>query len=125
MGAYDTPSCPCPYCKSMMEADFVDVGVGMVQCGPYRCDDCFTSEIGPEWYDWCYKDRKGNTIYLEGKYEVLKPGHPFSEKEVQTKYYEPHAYKVSPYANTVGGELVDHVTAKKMYDRGLLDEKRI
>jgi hypothetical protein len=140
MGAYDTPSQKCPYCDSDMEADWVDVGVGMVQCGPYHCYACGASEIGPELYDWYYKDREGNTIYLLGKRRyvdwarkkvqfaslpVLMPGHPFSDKELDTGYYDPEKPKISPYANTVGGHLVDHETAKAMYRIGLLDEKKI
>lgn len=137
MGAYDTPTQECPYCKSEMEADFVDVGVGMVQCGPYHCYECGASEIGPELSDWYYKDREGKTIFLTGKRRfvpilqrkvkfatqaVLKPGHPFSEKELETGFY---LGKISPYANTVNGELVDHKKAKEMYNIGLLDEKVI
>ena len=34
---WDTPSKPCPYCGSECEADWVDIGVGMQQCGPYYC----------------------------------------------------------------------------------------
>lgn len=37
----------CPYCNALCCADFVDVGVGMVQCGPYHCERCGSSEIGP------------------------------------------------------------------------------
>lgn len=37
----------CPYCKALCCADFVDVGVGMIQCGPYHCEACGASEIGP------------------------------------------------------------------------------
>lgn len=135
MGAYDTPSQECPYCKSSMEADWVDNGVGMVQCGPYHCYDCGASEIGPELYNWYYKDRTGNTLYMPGKRKyfewakkklkfsgrpVLKPGHPFTETELKTGYYQG---KISPYANTVGGELVNHIEAKQAYNIGLLDEK--
>lgn len=36
----------CPYCGALCCADFVDVGVGMVQCGPYHCEKCGASEIG-------------------------------------------------------------------------------
>ncbi|MCY8890372.1 hypothetical protein P8918_13765 [Bacillus spizizenii] len=112
----------------------------MVQCRPYHCYACGSSEIGPELHDWYYKDREGNTLYLPGKKRylswanaklrfdtrpVLKPGHPFSDKELATGYYDPAKKKISPYANTVGGELVDHVTAKQMYNIGLLDEKNI
>lgn len=144
MGAYDTPTMKCPYCKSEMEADWVDVGVGMMQCGPYHCFNCNASEIGPELSDWYYKDREGNTIRLTGKriyYSWLKNGKggkgrlpgppvlrhdaPFSKKELETGFYEPGKNKVSPYANTVNGVLVDHITAKEMYNLGLLDEKKI
>ncbi len=41
------PVCPCPWCGSPCEADFVDIGVGMMQCGPYHCHDCGASECGP------------------------------------------------------------------------------
>lgn len=135
MGAYDEPTQKCPYCKSEMTADHVDVGVGMVQCGPYHCTSCGASEIGPELDNWYYKDRKGRTLRLPGKrkyirwakkkakrnvHPVLKLGHPFTDTELKTGYYQG---KLSPYANTVNGELVDHVTAKAMYNMGLLDEK--
>lgn len=36
----------CPYCGALCCADFVDVGVGMVQCGPFHCECCGASEIG-------------------------------------------------------------------------------
>lgn len=142
MGAYDTPERECPYCIGSMKADYVDVGVGMVQCGPYHCYDCGASEIGPELSDWYYKDREGNTIYLTGKRKyyswlnrgkggktryslkaILKYDAPFSKTELETGYYDPNKNKISPYANTVGGVLVDHITAKEMYRIGLLDEK--
>lgn len=37
----------CPYCSSLWCADFVDVGIGYIQCGPYHCERCGASEIGP------------------------------------------------------------------------------
>lgn len=37
----------CPFCKAMCCADFVDVGIGLVQCGPFHCEACGGSEIGP------------------------------------------------------------------------------
>ena len=36
----------CPYCGALCCADFVDVGVGYAQCGPYHCEACEASEIG-------------------------------------------------------------------------------
>lgn len=119
MGAYDTPTEKCPYCGSECEADWVDVGVGMVQCGPYHCYECHASEMGPErneWYD----------VNFETGKVIWKEGHPYNENEMKTGWYDPNKEaKISPYANTVGGQLVDHVTAKEMYDIGLLDEKAI
>lgn len=140
MGAYDTPSKPCPYCRMDMEADWVDVGVGMVQCGPYHCWNCGASEIGPELDDYCYKDREGNNIYLPAKRQyygyakkkfrpkedyskyVLRYDAPFSEDELKEGFYKG---RISPYANTVNGQYVDHITAKEMYNVGLLDEKQL
>lgn len=37
----------CPYCGALCSADFVDIGVGYTQCGPYHCEACHASEIGP------------------------------------------------------------------------------
>ena len=138
---YDEPTEACPYCGEEMRADFVDNGVGMVQCGPYHCYKCNASEIGPEIDDWYYKDREGETIHLPGKrkyYSFLRKGRggktklsgrpllrydaPFTNEELRTGYYKG---KISPYANTVSGNLIDHKTAKKAYDIGLLDDKNI
>lgn len=51
MGGYlysePEPKTRCPYCNALCCADFVDVGVGMIQCGPYHCESCGASEIGP------------------------------------------------------------------------------
>ncbi len=41
------PTENCPYCKTVCRADFVDIGVGMQQCGPFHCNACGASEIGP------------------------------------------------------------------------------
>lgn len=140
MNPYEEPLKECPYCERDMYTDWVDVGVGIVQCAPYHCTNCGASEIGLELYDWCYEDREGNTIYLDAprKYYkflgekarctdysryVLKPGAPFSEIELETGFY--NTGEISPYANTVGGKLVDHETAKEAYRVGMLDDKNI
>lgn len=94
---YDTPDEPCPYCGAMCSADFVDIGVAMQQCGPYYCEECGASEIGPE----------GSA----GRSAI----------EQETGWYS--GGTISPYANTVNGVIVDHVTAKLAYNVGLLDEK--
>lgn len=98
-GAYSTPLAICPYCGfDQCPADWVDVGVGMVQCGPYHCERCGASEISS-------LDKRGRT-----------------KKEALTGWYEP-ASPVSENANTYKGVLVDHRTAKQLYEVGLLDER--
>lgn len=94
---YSQPTRPCPYCGTKMECDWVDVGVGMVQCGPYCCENCGASEIGPEG---------------------LTPG--LDDDERRTRFYK---NTTSPYANTCQGVVVDHKTALGLYRMGLLDEK--
>ena len=118
MNPYDEPLKDCPYCKSEMEADWVDVGVGIVQCGPYHCQSCGASEIGPEMKFEDLVDENGN---VAGLGDILNP-EDFTAEEIEVGYYR---NKLSPYANTVSGELVDHVTAKEMYNIGMLDEKDI
>lgn len=114
MSVWDTPTQGCPYCGSECEADWVDVEVGMVQCGPYYCENCGASEIGPE---------AGEFNVEKGVFE-WNPKINFTEKEKETGWYEP-GKPVSPYANTVNGVLVDHETARIAYRLGLLDEKRL
>ena len=91
----------CPYCGDKeCEADFCDVGVGLVQCGPYNCLSCGAIEIGA----------------FDNKLEL-------SDEEKSTGWYKP-GRKYEGCGNTVNGQLVDHKEAKKMYDLGLLDEKQ-
>lgn len=97
--AYSTPKAICPYCScGDCEADYVDVGVGMIQCGPYFCPECQASEAS----------------YLDDR--------ELNDREEETGWYEPYS-PVSENANTVGGKLVDHKTAKTLYVAGVLDAK--
>lgn len=90
----------CPYCQyEHCEADFCDVGVGLIQCGPYYCPVCKASEISS----------------LDTR--IL------SEKEKETGWFEP-GKPVSDVANTVNGKLVNHKEAKEYYNIGLLDVKQ-
>ena len=82
---------PCPYCGEAIDADWVDVGVGMVQCGPYHCYNCNASEIGPERDD------------------VL---HELDEDEMRTGFYKG---RVSPHANQVAGVPVEYRTDDMIY----------
>lgn len=99
LGGYMTYTVACPYCETECHADWVDVGVGNVQCGPFHCDNCGASEMGP------------------GADEVET-----TPEEDRVGWYGP-GKPVDPTANTCNGQLVDHKTAKKLYDMGLLDEK--
>lgn len=81
----------CPYCEAMCCADFVDNGVCMVQCGPYHCEACWASEIGP--YD---EERE------------------LSEVEKKTGWYKPGSEPGSS-ANVIGGRIVTHTEARDAY----------
>lgn len=87
------PTRPCPYCGFECRADFVDVGVGYTQCGPYHCEQCRASEIGP--YD--------------------KP-RPLTAMEERTGWYGPESEPGSS-ANVIGGRVVSHVQARNAYER--------
>jgi len=97
MGGYSygkhEPTRNCPYCKTVCRADFVDIGVGMQQCGPYHCDNCLASEIGP------YDEERA-----------------LSEVETRTGWYAPGAEPGSS-ANVIGGRIVSHVQARETYQQ--------
>ena len=55
----------CPVCsnRSLIPGEQVDIGVGMIQCGPDRCETCGYIEAGPdphdkpiEHYKYCWKN---------------------------------------------------------------------
>jgi len=81
----------CPYCGIACDADFVDVGVGYVQCGPYHCHGCKSSQIGPH-----------------------DTPRPLTPKEVEVGWYAPGAPPGSS-ANVIGGEIVSHQVMNKTY----------
>ncbi len=89
----------CPYCNfPACDADWVDVGVGEIQCGPYHCPQCNASEVS------LYDKR------------IL------TQREEKTGWYEPGS-PVSESANTVNGVLVSHTAAAVAYRLGKLDKK--
>ena len=91
----------CPYCNyEHCEADHCDVGIGLVQCGPYHCPACEASEIS------CLDTRN------------------LTEREKETGWFEPGSPE-SDVANTVAGHLVNHREAKEYYYIGLLDKKAL
>lgn len=85
------PTENCPYCKTPCDADFVDIGVGYQQCGPYHCVQCEASEIGP--YD---QER------------------PLSDAEKTTGWYAPGREPGSS-ANVISGSVVSHRVMEKAY----------
>lgn len=87
------PTEPCPYCGTLCRADFVDNGVAMQQCGPYHCDACGASEIGP--YD---------------EPRDLTP------EETETRWYAPGTEPGSS-ANVIAGRVVSHVQMRDTYRR--------
>lgn len=97
---YNEPA-QCPYCQNdKCYADFVDVGIGMQQCGPYYCDNCGACQIGPH----------------DTETEL-------SENEKRTHWYEPGREHLTS-APTVAGKLVrSHEEAMFLYELGLLDLK--
>jgi hypothetical protein len=96
VGAYEEAVYACPYCDAECFADWVDVGVGIVQCGPFYCTACGASEGD---------DRDPREL---------------TEREKITGWFEPGS-PVHCLANTVDGHLVDHRTAKEAYRLGALD----
>lgn len=85
------PTENCPYCGTICRADFVDIGVGMQQCGPFHCENCGASEIGA--YD---------------QERVL------SVEESAKGWYAPESEPGSS-ANVINGRIVSHVQARETY----------
>jgi hypothetical protein len=84
----------CPYCGTFCHADFVDVGVYYAQCGPYHCENCKASEIGPE---------------------LFESGRDFNEKEIETGWYLPGS-PAGPNANVdEDGNHIPYYIADTLY----------
>ena len=93
------PLATCPYCNNKYcTADFVDVGIGMVQCGPYHCDECTAYEIGP--YD--------KEISL-------------SEEERKIGWYKPNTDPTKSSGNVINGKFVTHKTMLAAYRNEFMD----
>lgn len=65
-GPWDTPSEECPYCGTLCDAEFVDVGVGMEQVTPYMCEGCHAVQIGPYDEPRPLNDREVETGWYQG-----------------------------------------------------------
>lgn len=57
MSAYTKYQEECPYCNAPCECEWVDVGVGLQQCGPYHCDQCGAREMGTDSYEGKNKNK--------------------------------------------------------------------
>lgn len=102
------PAIKCPYCQTRCTADFVDVGVGMLQCGPYHCDNCLASEIGPY-------DKTHNPFKLTFAEEPPDPrARVLTKQESDTGWYAPDSPPGSS-ANVIGGKVVSHVQMRDTY----------
>lgn len=132
----------CPYCGTECEADWVDVGVGFVQCGPYYCENCGASEIGlgvddigfdydvfKKWQSENFKfvegeDGKFKYVFVgEGKEEFVIPNTAtITQEEWDKGWYKPGS-PMGTSVNTYNGEYVHHEEAEKLYKLGLLDKK--
>lgn len=87
----EEPTEHCPYCTTVCHADFVDVGVGMVQCGPYHCEGCGASE--------------------QGAYDAERE---LTEDEKRTGWYAPDSEPGSS-ANVIGGQVVGYREMTDLY----------
>lgn len=85
------PTEDCPYCGNQCRADWVDIGVGLTQAGPFHCIACHASEIGP--YD---------------------KARDLDECEVRTGWYKPQSEPGSS-ANVLGGKVVSHAEMLAAY----------
>lgn len=83
----------CPYCGTKCYADFVDIGIGYEQCGPYHCERCMASEIGPH-------DVKTRKI---------------SKEEERTGWYEPYTEAGSSANIDDDGRHISYQEADTLY----------
>jgi hypothetical protein len=90
MPELDDYTSPCPYCGTTCNCDLVDVGVGLVQCGPYHCERCGATEIGAY-------DKPGATA-CEQIFGWYGPGRPPGSS-----------------ANVIGGKVVSHQVMERTY----------
>ena len=87
----------CPYCADEhCEADWTDVGVGLVQTGPYHCYCCGATEIGPF-------DTSGPT-----------------PEESTIGWYAPNSANLPDTVSTLDGKFIDAKTALDWYRKGLV-----
>lgn len=89
----EQPTQNCPYCGTVCDADYVDIGVGMQQCGPFHCFKCGASEIG-----------------------MFDEERPLTDQEEKTGWYAPNTEPGSS-VNVIGGQIVSHRQMKETYQQ--------
>jgi hypothetical protein len=89
----------CPYCgEAGCSAEWVDVGVGMVQAGPFHCEACGAFELGP--------------------YDDMTP----TQEERRVGWYSPTRTEMPNTVSTLDGRFLDSQTALSMYRQGLVEQ---
>lgn len=89
------PKEQCPYCRARCFADFVDIGIGYQQCGPYHCQRCGASEIG------AFDDKR-----------------PRTAREIDTGWYEPNSPAGSSANVDADGNFISWHEADTLYRAG-------
>lgn len=112
---YEQPTQKCPYCGTHCDADWVDVGVGLVQCGPYHCMECGASEIGP--YDNYHDPFRP---HFQADISTKKDPRILTKRESETGWYEPDTPPGSS-ANVIGGRIVSHRQMEATYREEFVD----
>lgn len=102
----------CPYCNAKCDADFCDVGVGWIQCGPYHCVQCGASEIGP--YDNYVDPYRSYTFPNDPPDKPKENPRVLELQESRTGWYQPASAPGSS-ANVIGGKIVSHKVMKDTY----------
>lgn len=98
---------PCPWCGRMCECDLVDVGVGFVQAGPYHCEHCNASQIGP--FDDKYDPHSAFKQEAPGPNTRI-----LTAEESKAGWYAPESGHGSS-ANVIGGRVVGHRAMRDTY----------
>jgi hypothetical protein len=89
----------CPYCgEGGCSAEWVDVGVGMVQAGPFHCEACGAFELGP--------------------YDDMTP----TDEERRVGWYSPTRTELPSSVSTLDGRFLDSQTALGIYRQGLVEQ---
>jgi len=66
----------CPYCGNTCEAEWVDIGIDIIQAAPYRCPACNASEIGAFAPDATYSELERQTGWFEPSRDPDHNGYP-------------------------------------------------